>query len=729
MVKKYFFFLKFAILLFLISFISAGFFSDFAGKITGQVTTCETPGEYNSTSYCGFGRIVEVKEDDGVSCSNNYECLNNSCVDGVCKSQFQEVPEHTTFLGDLWSDFLGFLGIVEDRECTPNTETRECEGLNVGECSSGIETCNSEGSWSGECVGVIGPETEICTDGLDNDCDSFIDNDDSDCLADTCVETVDIDCAPDDDGFCSPVEVCFWDDSGCLAKACTTWNGNEFECLSVGCGWDGTETIFCGNDGKIDLVINEMCDGSNLNGRDCTDYTIESIFTGGALSCNIDCKNFNVSQCTISYFPSDPAVSEILNRINGLAEGTSVTAELLGSLPPGVVLPDKINLISIINISVDIQPPAPAEILFAVNKTDINISEEGVGMYRVESNNSLANLVRTLLPDEGGSYYNYSAITDHFSVFLIVESLDPVCGDGTVNPGEECDGTNLNGKNCNSIGYDSGTLTCDSSCLFFDLSECRLDSGNGGGVSIDILIFSPRGDITYSRRTIPLEVVDTQGNASFWRYSLNNGPEITFAPNTTIGVQRGMQILKIYAKETPESLYGAVKLVNFLVVDNSDPTCGDNICDLGEDCSSCQADCGSCFLVESYCGDNICDSGEDSLNCPSDCEDEQKSNTGFFVLLILVILAAIALAVFFLFRKVPGRKGPEVQGRPTGPAPPTQSPPPTGPGKIFPIQRRPPPPQRRSLPGPSRRPVPVRRGPPPAQPPPRQSVRRPGPGY
>jgi len=47
-----------------------------------------------------------------------------------------------------------------------------------------------------------------------------------------------------------------------------------------------------------------------------------------------------------------------------------------------------------------------------------------------------------------------------------------VCGNGTIDAGEDCDGTNLNGKNCGSVGnFSGGILTCTSSCTF-DTSQC-----------------------------------------------------------------------------------------------------------------------------------------------------------------------------------------------------------------------------------------------------------------
>lgn len=55
--------------------------------------------------------------------------------------------------------------------------------------------------------------------------------------------------------------------------------------------------------------------------------------------------------------------------------------------------------------------------------------------------------------------------------------LNGYCGDGIVSNFEECDQTNLNGKDCKSFGYSDGYLLCDSTCRF-DLSECSKKSGS-----------------------------------------------------------------------------------------------------------------------------------------------------------------------------------------------------------------------------------------------------------
>jgi hypothetical protein len=47
----------------------------------------------------------------------------------------------------------------------------------------------------------------------------------------------------------------------------------------------------------------------------------------------------------------------------------------------------------------------------------------------------------------------------------------PNCGNGRLDPGEQCDGTNLFGRDCATLGFTGGTLACRPDCLF-DTSHC-----------------------------------------------------------------------------------------------------------------------------------------------------------------------------------------------------------------------------------------------------------------
>ena len=55
-----------------------------------------------------------------------------------------------------------------------------------------------------------------------------------------------------------------------------------------------------------------------------------------------------------------------------------------------------------------------------------------------------------------------------------------VCGDGTVQEGETCDGMDLGGQTCQSLGFGPGMLLCNTSCDGYLTSACgSLTCGNG----------------------------------------------------------------------------------------------------------------------------------------------------------------------------------------------------------------------------------------------------------
>ncbi|MBU0977163.1 MAG: hypothetical protein KKD18_01995 [Nanoarchaeota archaeon] len=50
------------------------------------------------------------------------------------------------------------------------------------------------------------------------------------------------------------------------------------------------------------------------------------------------------------------------------------------------------------------------------------------------------------------------------------------CGDGVADPGEDCDDDDLNGQTCQTLGYDSGDLSCNPDCTF-NTGQCQQGSG------------------------------------------------------------------------------------------------------------------------------------------------------------------------------------------------------------------------------------------------------------
>ena len=55
-----------------------------------------------------------------------------------------------------------------------------------------------------------------------------------------------------------------------------------------------------------------------------------------------------------------------------------------------------------------------------------------------------------------------------------------MCGNGAIDAGEQCDGADLQGFDCASLGLNSGTLACDARMCTFDTSMCEAGSGTSG---------------------------------------------------------------------------------------------------------------------------------------------------------------------------------------------------------------------------------------------------------
>ena len=208
------------------------------------------------------------------------------------------------------------------------------------------------------------------------------------------------------------------------------------------------------------------------------------------------------------------------------------------------------------------------------------------------------------------------------------------CGNGDVEFGEDCDGTNLSYQNCSSQDYPAGDieglgLDCNLSCDF-DYSGCsllpRYEKFNGtttdfssllevqdiGNVLDSLLEINNSGMISYLGSVLnytrldldkyvliePLLIgVDLTGNRmselnysgvlEFYGVSFNNPivlrngaacPEdICNITNYTKGDFLRMNV-------TGFSVYQVIET----------PYCGDGACNGGESCSSCPGDCGGC---------------------------------------------------------------------------------------------------------------------------------------
>jgi len=59
-------------------------------------------------------------------------------------------------------------------------------------------------------------------------------------------------------------------------------------------------------------------------------------------------------------------------------------------------------------------------------------------------------------------------------------NVQGLCGNSVIDSGEECDGSNLGGATCVSIGFGGGSLSCNANCTY-NTSQCISTGGGGGG--------------------------------------------------------------------------------------------------------------------------------------------------------------------------------------------------------------------------------------------------------
>ncbi|MCP4448363.1 MAG: hypothetical protein GY811_23935, partial [Myxococcales bacterium] len=174
---------------------------------------------------------------------------------------------------------------------------------NVGECQSGIQTCDASGQW-GDCEGEVFPRDEIC-DGLDNDCNTIIDDLDEvevcDGVDNNCDGLVDESlvraCSSDCglgretcvdgqyEGCDAPAvepDVCDGEDNDCDGTAdnnCECIPGETIQCGTSDVGECSFGTQTCDNDGNWGACEGdrqpelEICDGLD---NDCDNDVDES---------------------------------------------------------------------------------------------------------------------------------------------------------------------------------------------------------------------------------------------------------------------------------------------------------------------------------------------------------------------------------------------------------------------------------------------------------------------
>jgi hypothetical protein len=193
-----------------------------------------------------IGAVCDAK---GNTCSVLGVTGKSTC--SVCSGNGGTPEAHETSCGD---------GKDNDCDGLVDCQDPDCGGLN---CSPYGLTCNATTKTCSICPGAQNVET-TCSDGIDNDCNGFID----------CKDT---NCQP---SASAPGKSC-----GSFGKACTGLNGGTCECSGNGGAPQAVETS-CGDgfdndcNGKID------CEDSACSGKSCDRAgSVGKLCTAGVCTC------------------------------------------------------------------------------------------------------------------------------------------------------------------------------------------------------------------------------------------------------------------------------------------------------------------------------------------------------------------------------------------------------------------------------------------------------------
>ncbi len=411
------------------------------GCIPEPPTMCTTAADCERGAACvgewscqaEFGcQFVSARD-----CNDADDCTVDSCVEerGGCVHDLRDVD------GDTYAD----------RACTGGDD---CDDANPAIHPGAAELCN----------------------GADDNCDGMIDE--GCCSAGPCTTTCDTmgtrGCNPDGSpGACvAPPEACNGADDDCdgmiddglgcalgsAAMACTTTCGSTGTraCLP-GCTLDSCvpPTEACNG-------TDDDCDGSADDGFACVRGATTSCTTTcgstGTDTCAADCTAGACTAPAETCNGTDDDCDGMTDEGFACAVGTSASCTTTcGSSGSRACLP---------GCTLDTCAP-PAETCNGVDDNCNGACDDTFTCCRGGT-----------APCSTMGYFSGSAVcrTDCSGYDL---STCTNCGNGTRNPGEACDGADLGGAMCTSIGmgFGSGTLRCAAGCMF-DTSMCSR-CGNG----------------------------------------------------------------------------------------------------------------------------------------------------------------------------------------------------------------------------------------------------------
>ncbi|MFH1332316.1 MAG: MopE-related protein [archaeon] len=261
----------------------------------------------------------------------------------------------------------------------------------------------------------------------------------------------------DNDNELDETEEC--DGTNLDGKSCEYFGylGGTLKCDRCTFDFDDCTGVVCDHDNFKDP--GEECDGTDLNGKTCQYFGLP----GNVLTCNDVCL-FDKRGCTGGVAECGNNVVEAGEtcdgfNLNGMtcSDFDSYTGGTLVCNAPGTVKECHFNTASC-------TPDNPG----ICGNNQINDGEECDGMnLDGKSCTDFDNFISGSL----SCYPQGNALACLLDTSQCV-APQPVCGNAIVESGEECDGSNLNGQSCTSMGFAGGTLLCEVDCSY-DYSSCE----------------------------------------------------------------------------------------------------------------------------------------------------------------------------------------------------------------------------------------------------------------
>ncbi len=261
-------------------------------------------------------------------------------------------------------------------------------------------------------------------------------------------------------------------DPGTSSSTETSGSSEESTTSFVGCG-----------DGDVDLQADEICDGDNLDGRDC----LSEDFAGGVLACNPDC-TLDTSGCLYECGDGEVQGDEQCEG-NDLDGGTCLTEGFEGGdLECNADCTYDLSACENYDCGDNLQAGPET-----CDGTDLDSEDcQSLGFdsgtvtcladcsaFDTSACYECGNGV--LDPSEecdGGQLAGATCISEGLDGGAISCAADCTlnltacvgCGNGDADPGEECDGSDYDGTTCISLGFGGGQPTCSANCTISDLS-------------------------------------------------------------------------------------------------------------------------------------------------------------------------------------------------------------------------------------------------------------------